>query len=178
MTIPELREVLVEASNTTRKIRVEGYKNSKGEVSDLEVKMLPPDGYRSLVAASIDKMQTEGFSKPEDDSIDAETWGKALMEQEESWRKTMDEEHSQRSMGEKYAHDASGLINKVDDPDYILIQHLEKISRDVTEESEKKTKSRPLTIAKNAIKRQAPIGNYIGSLSFEPGKFESVSIIK
>jgi hypothetical protein len=148
-----------------RKLKIYGYRNSKGEVKDLEVELIGAAGYRELVRQSL--------AAAGDLAINANheyTHGQfiqAVDEQRLSWTITL--------QGHEPSPDAGfGWSVPMDRPNALKLDYLKRLGEpgDLTE-----LPKSPVAIAKKRLQHALPIGRFIGSVILEPGKFERVELI-
>ena len=174
--LQKLKEVIDTASKTGRKILVKGYRSSSGRVSDAIIELVDPsEGYAKLVRESLTKLPSASGGE-----FPPELVQKASEELAASFHKTLTREvvgeGPRTSITYEAPEGARWKLKNGDNNSVAVFHVLMHFSRE-KEAAVSKVNSRPLTKAKEHLKKQLPIGNYVGQLLFEPDKFEGVSLI-
>jgi hypothetical protein len=157
---------------------VKGYVDSDGVTADKHFKKLEEGGYQRLVKESVTQLLTRGVVNNE--GYDTVTWGQAIDELVTTFTKTLKGE-SGRSYESKETLKPGPVADTAIHPDHggLVISHLVKVVEDTNVNSveEKAARnSKPLTLAKQYIRSQLPIGKYVGRINLYPGKFNSIEV--
>lgn len=159
----DIEKAVTEAFNTPGAVLcIKGYTSSSGSVTDYKVKYIKKEGYLRLVQESIQALNDGIYYN---DEHDKEVWDKAEAELKASWQRTLNGEHPSRNFKKTEP-----------DPALIVITHLEAVDIFEQEPPSKVTLSRPLTLAKEDIMLQVPLGNYVGKLNLRPSSIKSISV--
>jgi len=171
---PSIVEVLRKARDTGGLVRITGYRNSDGAVSDYTVKLIGSEGYRALVQASLKMLMNDEIEKPK--LVDGDTWLLAKQEKTDSWGKTLNSEHVPNQRQEQFK-DVDGLYSQSEyEPETVMLRNLELVAKVEQELGSGKTpNSQAKTLAKKYIDENTPMGRYLGQMKLAPGKFDSVT---
>ena len=179
VTTQQIKEAVSKAVAGSRKLKIGGYVNSAGDVTDFVVELLPEDGYANLIKealvgiaeGSLSTLPPEGFQ-------DKEAWSKGVDEQILSWTKSAAGTQPSRQGGGIVSSTGPGYSIFEDKPDVVAVFHarsLEAVKRVVT--PNEPTKSAAKTIAKSILRDRSPLGAYIGRLNLSSDKLESIEAI-
>ena len=172
-------EIVEDAAVNHGFISIRGYAAKSGGKSNYIVQPLGPHGYETLLGKSVEWMKT--VEKPAECygiEIDNIVWAQALLEQKESWQKSLDGEQVKRK--NPYTEVSKGFyLNEHAPDDSVTIRNIVVVSVDVIEaktesEKAKKMPKSALAAAKKYLRDNGPAGKYRGTFVIEPGRFEAV----
>lgn len=168
-----IKDQIKTAYNSTRRLFIKGYVNSKGQVMDHHVEIIGYEGYRTLLRQSCDFV----FNTPRPEFFSPVGWSEAVAQQTASWNNSLNGEAQRESRIELRPVEGAGYSLRSDRPDAIVLQHLKKIESKLIEGEKRSSQHRDdVTAAKAWIRETAPISQYINMLILEQGKFSSVEI--
>lgn len=167
---------LLDELNAGDKFTIHGYTDSEGVVKTITVRKLPENGYRDMQEASLRLLESNaapslaGF-KPE---VAAEA-REALMSSISKSLAGGSASYGGLRIEDMVDSPLGGFVYKPEDTS-VYVTRLESVESRVLGGSPKVKNSRPLTLAKEALKEslQLPIRNYVHMLKLEPGKFDKV----
>jgi len=179
--INDIKEALRIERGETVRIRIKGYFSSgSGTQEDLEGEIGVPNIYRQLVSQSHDLLAVGTYKRetPADFSevIDTETWEKAAKSQLVSYEKLLNGETDGARKAGHINFTSSRFFAESDSEANVIYIH--DLYLDTNQRpSGYKVNSRPMTVAKAAIRAQLPTGRHVARLRLEPGKFDSFEIL-
>jgi NTP pyrophosphatase (non-canonical NTP hydrolase) len=167
----QAKQVVTEVANGGKKLRVIGYVNTAGEKRDLEVELIGPAGYRDLVRASVAWLEKQ--ERP--DQFAEKDWDAGKFEQWTSWTNTLNGDGSGRREDNLKYVAGTGYATRDDRPEAIVVTGLKNL---LPREPVSLDKCRtPVTAVKKWLQANAPVGDFMGNIILEPGKFERVESI-
>jgi len=177
MNPTELRTAIKEIEKNNGFIAITGYRSKSGQVANVTVQPLGPDGYHRLVRESVMQVRSGNVVKP--DGIEQSVWEQAIESQLASWEKTLNGGHGRKDNYMKEDGKKEFYTHAKADQDVVYVRNVRIISKKVTTEGTyKKVNSRPLTIAKSKLVKQTPVSKYQATykLHDENGKkFEAIA---
>ena len=176
MSVDDLKTLLGGALRPGVKLAVENYTDSNGVVSNLEVEVLPENGYEGLVKESLQLLEDGKVLKPETSS--EEDWAAAVAEQKAAWEKSLAGENKKSGWGDGYVKHASGYYTTEKDENVVYVKGLKRLSRSEISrpEEEKAVKSSQKTLCKKHLQKTSPVGSYVAAIKLAEGKFASVRV--
>jgi hypothetical protein len=171
-TIKEQIDIIKQDLAEGKILTIKGYINSKGQNNNYIVKYAGEDGYLKLVKKSRDmllRLENNIHLKPE--HISDGDWSAACMEQLSSFQKTLD--------GDQPKREYKPNPEKDNDPNFASIPNLVLINKTSNgdEQPEKKKNYRShKTEAKDILRKELPVGSYLGQMTFTPEKFDSIEL--
>lgn len=170
-------EIITAAHASGQALSIEGYITSAGAVINYTVKLLGPDGYKTLVAESLAVLEDPKRNPPRPLEIAPEVWRQALEEKMDSFRKTLSNSSgAHKAFTKELVEHPGGYATYTGDGETVVLRNLQEIQKTVvTPGGDKIVNSSAKTLAKAAIDRQLPIGKFIGQLNLAPGKFTSIT---
>ena len=153
---------------------IKGYQRSDGSVVDLLVRLLPPDGYKKLIAESIECIDKFG------DLLDRTHYEVARDNVLASLQKSLQPAEEGAEKPKRTSHE---LITPVtenialldNDPDKVILFRTEILDTKTIVPPEKVTKSRDeLSANKKKLMAALPVGRFCFRLNLYKGKYELV----
>lgn len=163
ISFEEIKAAVDRAIKENLPLEIKGYRSSTGSISDYTVRLIGKDGYLKLVEQSLNQI-SQTWNPGE---YDEHTWDSAKEQLAASWTITLNGGHNKPQPS----------TDKEPEPDVIQLRNMECLSRFEHEEG-KTVKSKALTLAKNDIVLQLPLGSFLGQLKLQPGKVDSVKVIE
>jgi len=173
MTPSEIRSVVEKAAATTRRLKITGYRDSEGGVSNYFVQLIGSEGYRALVKASL---QDIGSGKLKGSS-DVER--QALEELSTSWKKTLGGLHDMRNYKGGLVDLGRGWSSASDRPELTVIVNMLRLKKDVIKVAAVKEGARgssDKTLAKKKFTEATALEMYIGRFNLGPDNVELVEV--
>lgn len=171
-----LEQIIKQANDTSKTLRIKGYRSSDGKISDFTIRLIGSDGYKELVRQSLEFIRTKYHAKTSA-QVDA------AAELDNSWSTTLKGGHGERNFANALVENPMGFFKSANDPNAIVLRNMECLSENVTFEpppappSSRSRGSSEKTIAKRAIESQTPLSRYIGQLNLAPGKYDTVEVV-
>jgi len=157
-------------------LRVIGYRDSRGGVSDIDVLPLPEGGYHALLRESLKGLSGLDRTASADlAGIDDITWTTATGELRDSWRKSIAGLGGGRSRP-TYPRGADGFFTKEGVEGSVVLADVRR--RTVAQRvSPPRGNQSPVAAAKEIIKRHLPVGEYAAAVILAPGKFDDLMVV-
>jgi glutamate/tyrosine decarboxylase-like PLP-dependent enzyme len=154
---------------------IKGYQRSDGSVVNLLLRMMPPDGYKKLVADSIECIDEFG------ELLDRTLWDSVRPEVLTSLNNSLTPiepgEKPQRVSHEQITTVSENIALLDNDPDKVILFRTEILGTETVVEPVKATKSRDdKSAAKKRLMAALPIGRFCFRLNLYKGKYESVDV--
>ena len=170
-----IKSEIEKAYEGSRRLRIDGYRTSDGGVLDYEVVLLPENGYKDMVGASLEKLDSVAFPEDADQDVrDCEE--QARGELRASFFKSLGDGHGRT--GPVYEYSGKGWWFDAGKEGVVILRGMRREScKVVSGERSKPVNSKPLTKAKNLIRKQLPIDEYLGQLVLAEEKVASVAAL-
>lgn len=187
MITTEIIDEIKKAQESSKTLLLEKYVNTDGVVKDYVIKLLPGDGYHSLVQQSLEILDNNAQKfmsdiKPAD--ADMAEWAKAVSEQIDSFKKSLDPDKEKKAFTYKnptvsdngmhfYEEEfKSGNVNTV------MIKNIEVMSTTLHSETvEEKLPKGNVARYKHIIRSHLPISKYVGQFNLSPDKVQNVKAV-
>jgi hypothetical protein len=176
MDMQEVKKAVEAAKAGGKVLRVKGYRSSTGTTLDYDLELMDAGGYLRLVEQSFDKVLQAGFPPGTPAEVLAEGQ-KARDELRESFARTLAGTQPERGFGPELQDTGKGWWFDKGRPEAVIVQNLRAVRDPKVSGNQREVKSKPLTLAKNALRRQLPVDSYVGRLVLEAGKFVSVEVV-
>jgi hypothetical protein len=180
-TIEEVKKIIKEAWETTRKLSVTEYKNSRGNTYNYELEMIGHDGYLEMIKNCLKLLEEDAYEKIDSKRVSQEDFERALQQLEVSWKKSLNGEHKRPAAKVTDVEKKTGYVK--DEDDHVNIRNMRVISKVVVDYSNPdapkvRSDTKPVIRAKNFIREQSPLKDFLGNLRFEDGKFKRIAVLK
>jgi hypothetical protein len=171
---------LLDGLSAGDKFTVHGYTDSEGVVKTITVRKLPENGYRDMQEASLRILESD--ASPGLPGFPPEVVAEARESLMASIRKSLDggsPTSSNRGRIEDLVDSPLGGFAYKPEDTSVYVTRLEAVETSVLGGVPKVKNSRPLTLAKEALKEalRLPLRDYIHMLKLEPGKFDRVETV-
>jgi hypothetical protein len=174
--LDEIKNTVNQAYSERKCLRIEGYTSTDGNISDMVVEFLGPDGYNGVLEKSLKLIQDGEISLENPDGVLvgaqaaaalAVSWAKSLsgLQKERQFKDTLNYEELVK---QGYTVNESGCV---------VIKHVSVVQSSNVHSVARKESATPLVRAKKIITDQTPMGKYRGQLNLSPDKISGLSVV-
>lgn len=162
---------------------VTGYVESDGRKTNRTFRRMPMGGYEILLEESLAMLEDRAGAATivqvlKDAGTPRDVAAKAMIEVHASTQKSLDPDKASKPWSggkEELVPVEQGISFVKAEPDKVVVTNLEQLSCEEIEPPTKVTKSKELTLAKNAILAQLPRGRFVSRINLYPGKYDTVT---
>lgn len=168
VTQEDINDLILDVKENHGFISIKGYTTAKGEKANYLVQPLGNNGYINIINKSLAELENvkneKGFSQ--------DVFEQAKKELEESFNKTLNNEHQRTNNYNKEKKAFYGHSKE----DCLYIKNIVIIKKETIKQGDKKqVKSAEKTLAKKHIRNKLAIGKYQGTFKLDSSKFEELT---
>lgn len=176
MDIDQIKQIVSQAYSEHKQLRIEGYTSTDGNISDMVVEFLGPNGYHDVLERSLELLQKGDVDLDNPDGVAVGAQAAAALAT--SWAKSLSGLHKERQFKEDLNYE--DLVKQgytTNEAGQVVIKNVSVVQCTNVSAAERKESATPLVRAKKFITNRTPMGKYRGQLNLSPDKVSNLQLV-